>query len=374
MFNSIEGVDFIIDYYAVLDIPRDSSKKDIKKAIRKNRAQWHPDKMIKLSPEIREQAKGKNELFGKGEDVLLDTNFKPLYDERLEGFEEGLVSKDGIAIISLMGKRVGLDYLLSGKITDDSSLIAKAKELSRYNEESVESLKKLYELDSKNTAIKQLYKKELNSKINYISLLEGLAWSRAGIENQESISGLLCYAKDYLDKVEETIESVKREDIPAGLENRLLAHETGVTPLLTSDGHEATQSKGISTTVRERIIDNFTNRCEGIRDIAKKKQEVIEELLTLTDYEYLKRSNPPTDRLDIYISKGEEIMYGFKVDIHENKLTGTENPLSGRPVQELKEMDWNNDLILVRSNLEIGEFMAEVLYVTGKHSDTKIKE
>jgi hypothetical protein len=367
MFNPIEGVDFIIDYYAILDIPRDSSKEDIQKALRDNRVQWHPDRMMQLSPEIKKQAEHKNELFGKSEDVLLSSDFKPLYDERLEGFEEKLISKDGRAIVDITKKRVGLDYLLSGEVADDSELIDRAKQMCGHDEESLANLKTLYEADNNNPVIKQLYKKGLTTKLTYVSQLENLAWARAGVANQEPVDGLLFYAEDYSKKVEDTIEKVVREDIPAGLENRLLAHGTGVTSLLTFDGYEAAQGNEVSGIVRDRIVENFTDRCGSIRDIAQKKQEIIEELIHLTDYEYLQKSEHPTDKVDIYVSRGEKVLCGFEMTASDNRLTSSENTFSDKSIQELKQMDWENDSILIRSNPEVEQFMAEVSYVAGKH-------
>ena len=88
MFDPIEGVDYMVDYYGVLSIDKASSKREIELALKNNRAQWHPDRMQNLSPEILEQSDFKNVLFGKAEDILMNDKFKQLYDKRLANFDK----------------------------------------------------------------------------------------------------------------------------------------------------------------------------------------------------------------------------------------------------------------------------------------------
>ncbi len=62
------------DYYAVLDVPRDASEADIKKAFRRKARETHPD--VNAAPDAEEQFKAINEAY----DVLSDPQRRETYD------------------------------------------------------------------------------------------------------------------------------------------------------------------------------------------------------------------------------------------------------------------------------------------------------
>uniref|UniRef100_A0A670YKP6 J domain-containing protein n=1 Tax=Pseudonaja textilis TaxID=8673 RepID=A0A670YKP6_PSETE len=61
------------DYYKLLDIPRDASDNDIKKAYRKKALQWHPDK----NPERKKYAEQKFKEVTEAYEVLSDSKKLP---------------------------------------------------------------------------------------------------------------------------------------------------------------------------------------------------------------------------------------------------------------------------------------------------------
>lgn len=65
-----------IDYYKVLDIPRDASEADIKKGYRKQALRWHPDK----NPDDKEAAEKKFKLISEAYEVLSDRDKRDVYD------------------------------------------------------------------------------------------------------------------------------------------------------------------------------------------------------------------------------------------------------------------------------------------------------
>jgi len=367
MFKPIEGIDYIVDYYAVLGISRDSNKRDIELALRKNRAQWHPDRMQNLSPEILKEAESKNILFSKAREILLNEDFKQAYDKRLSNFEPELVSEDGRAIINISRERIDLDFLLSDKNINFSELVEKAKQLTGYNEKHIKSVELLYNSDKKNRTIKDIYRKELNTELTFISQLEDIAWARVGVTNPKPVKGLLYHSDDYGQQVEIEINRIKEEEIPKGLENRLLACKSGATPLLLGDGKmQGEKDDKISSEIQERIIKNFSNGCDQIREITEKKQQVLEKLVSLTDYEYLVKHNPPTPNCNIFVVdyKKEKIMYGIK--FNKEKFSGDtlQEYSEGYPLEKLKKIQPNEDTILVYHNPEIKDILIEVVYVT----------
>mmetsp|Transcript_17066 Transcript_17066/g.39844 ORF Transcript_17066/g.39844 Transcript_17066/m.39844 type:complete len:230 (-) Transcript_17066:30-719(-) len=65
------------DFYAVLDVARDASDAEIKKAYRKAALRWHPDK----NPEEKDNADRMFKLVAEAYDVLSDPQKRSLYDQ-----------------------------------------------------------------------------------------------------------------------------------------------------------------------------------------------------------------------------------------------------------------------------------------------------
>ena len=68
----------MVDYYSVLDVPKNASQNDIKKAYHNLARQWHPDKK---EDDNKEEATEKFKLISAAYDVLSDEQKKKVYDE-----------------------------------------------------------------------------------------------------------------------------------------------------------------------------------------------------------------------------------------------------------------------------------------------------
>jgi DnaJ family protein C protein 3 len=71
------------NYYKILGVPRDASKKEIKSAYRKLALKWHPDK----NPDNLEEAEKKFADIGEAYEVLSDEEMKAKYDRGEDVFE-----------------------------------------------------------------------------------------------------------------------------------------------------------------------------------------------------------------------------------------------------------------------------------------------
>lgn len=81
-----------INYYEVLQLPKNSSDAEIKKAYRKLAMKWHPDK----NPENAEEAAKKFQEIGEAYDVLSDMEKRAIYDQfGYEGLRDGVQNSDG---------------------------------------------------------------------------------------------------------------------------------------------------------------------------------------------------------------------------------------------------------------------------------------
>ena len=76
----------MVDYYEILEISKDASENDIKKAYRKQALKWHPDK----NPDNKEEAEAKFKSISEAYEVLSDKEKRSVYDRYgKEGLSNG---------------------------------------------------------------------------------------------------------------------------------------------------------------------------------------------------------------------------------------------------------------------------------------------
>jgi len=80
------------NYYDALELPRNSSDAEIKKAYRKLAMKWHPDK----NPDNADEAAKMFQQISEAYDVLSDMEKRAIYDRfGYEGLKNGVPNADG---------------------------------------------------------------------------------------------------------------------------------------------------------------------------------------------------------------------------------------------------------------------------------------
>ena len=96
----------MVDYYSILEVPRNSSAADIKKAYRKLALKWHPDK----NPNCQEEATKRFKEISEAYEVLSDDKKRGIYDKnRKEGLAPAANSSTGGRTRRGMGRRDPFD-------------------------------------------------------------------------------------------------------------------------------------------------------------------------------------------------------------------------------------------------------------------------
>jgi len=85
----------IKDYYYLLGLPRGAPLNDIKQAYRKLAAQYHPDRVAGMSPEVQQDATAKMMELNEAIAILTDPDRRAEYDEQVELIPERKPRADG---------------------------------------------------------------------------------------------------------------------------------------------------------------------------------------------------------------------------------------------------------------------------------------
>ncbi|XP_039125811.1 dnaJ homolog subfamily B member 1-like [Dioscorea cayenensis subsp. rotundata] len=88
-----------VDYYKVLQVPRNATDEDLKKAYRKLAMKWHPDK----NPNNKNEAEAKFKQISEAYDVLSDPQKRAVYDQYGEEGLKGQVPPPGAGGSSFFG-------------------------------------------------------------------------------------------------------------------------------------------------------------------------------------------------------------------------------------------------------------------------------
>jgi curved DNA-binding protein CbpA len=377
-FTEVEGVDYIVDYYAVLGLTREATEADIQKALREKRSQYHPDRLVKAAPELQATAKDKMDLFARAEQVLL-ADGKERYDELLEGFDPELVSTNGLAIVSIGRRRVVPDALVLGTLPDQSDSVSRAEQMLGYDESKLAELKALFEADPDNATIRKLYRDELNNKVGIMTIGEDAAWSAAGVLDQDaSPAGMLPSPGQYVEAVAEAMAAVRDEELPRQLAShrRALGAGVGEPRLLTAGGEAGADTpdedhlERLTTAAQEA----FDRRSGAILEAAERTQEAIAELVKLTEFEYL-ADGPGSSPVEIVVAKDDEILTSLLASYDRDAAalsigpSGTLESISS--VTELRAADHYAAVVLVQRNPNVPSPLMEVTFVLETHFEIR---
>lgn len=292
-FNPIEGLDYIFDRFAYLGLSADADQKEIADAIRVKRAGVHPDRLINAAPEILNTANRVRELVDLCAEILMNEELRPLYVERLNEFKEkqpNFVSRDGHPIIDISGKgkeRLNLDFLLKEDMVDIAGMQKHVQDMTGYNPKQLDIAKRLHAAEPDEDENRSLLEAALTTKLTYLTVMEDVAWSHAGVSGFKAIHKKhLLHPDDYADVIEIEI-SERQASITGHVQDRNGAMLLGLAkaPLLLAgrDTVAADSSRGLSTDLQEQLVEKaqktFIERADFIRQVSDEKKQVLADLL-----------------------------------------------------------------------------------------------
>ena len=176
------GVDYLIDYYALLGVERTASAEVITKAYRKKQLQYHPDRFQGLAPELLAEAEHQSNLLNDAYAILGNEEKRSAYDEQLANWKKPL-SERGEIIIDLNESHFSFASLLENINADPEVREKEAETLalqfSGFEKATYEFFRKQAETGIP-PELKAAYLEQLERRELYLSLGEGFLWGSLG--------------------------------------------------------------------------------------------------------------------------------------------------------------------------------------------------
>lgn len=392
-----EGVHYIFDRYAFLtdvlkdggrpparDLDKDTPATEISKAVTFARAMYHPDRQARTGEHMRNEATRMTGLVNEAARLLEDPELRPLYDDRLEHFRKNkpeVVSRDGAVIIDVRAAFFDVSALLADEVQDTRELEKRIVQMTQYDENLVPRMKRLKESMPGSEEIGGLYRDALTQKLIYLTLLEDVAWAKLGYASQpDKTAGMVQHGDEYAESVERALQNAAERDIMSSIAMTGEGMRLGMAkmPLLlpafnaasgAEEAHAALLAKpeefqAALGELAARARQNFDIRAEYVRDVARQKQSVLEELVALTHVEQL-HPGKPGEVHDFYLlhpgEKGAHtVLFRMEIDTATGKAEMGEMYGPGTPFADIRARGFTRGSHAVLRNPEITDIMIEI--------------
>lgn len=304
-----EGVDYIVDLYAIADVNDNASNEDIKSAIRARQREYHPDRLEGLAPEFRAKGERMAKLLGRANSILLDTQKRADYDEVLSTWQ-GPISSDGTPVITMTRSlQAEFEQKSSDEIIADlTSGDEQVEVLAKSNDGMVSLLEKLV-ADAGDNVPEELatqYEEALLQQDRNLAIKEA---------NRSDILGLAALEKrqyraglEYGDDVILALEERRKDQLE---EAHVLAVGGAATrlALLAGETHApATDVVQHSDIVLPAYFDIIADQ---VKDIAVNRQSIVEKRLANFRPHYPEAEAQQETKPQVLIGIGKEANFSW---------------------------------------------------------------
>jgi len=369
-----EGVDYVVDLYAVAGAAPEAEPDELKRALNRRLVEYHPDRLEGLAPDFRSKGERMARLLNRAKVVLLDPEKRQGYDEVMAEWE-GPVSKDGTPIIRM-------DRHLQAEMEDktpeeiEGIFAEQAKQveaMSGYTPSRLGFLEKMVAQagDEVPDDLRAEYEDALLSYDRTLAIQEaersrllslpdiGQGDYRAGLDYLEDIAGEI-----------EAAREVRKEEMRmqalGGVGTRLA--------LLAGEEVEAPSTDVVLASAME-LPAYFDQQAEKIREIAATRQEVVEKRLANFRPVYPEAELQEGEaKPDLAIGIGEESFRWFGVTYDHETSSANLQPISNQLTELLDKGDYKAAIeggynVATFAPLEQIDMKTQLLNAIEKHAD-----
>jgi hypothetical protein len=200
------------------------------------------------------------------------------------------------------------------------------------------------------------------------------------MNRKEKMDGILVRSSDYAHQVEAALQKAAAADIDSTIERHGAVAQIGMakTPLLLEFNAEAAKPTpgGELMSPEERFrqaLDqkkavahqNFEIRADYVREVAKEKQAVLEELCTLTPVETVAPAKEGQTVFDFYLLNPpqdgkQSALLRMTLDVTNGNAAVAEVYRDARTLDDLKQAGFERGGFAVTRNAEISDIMVEI--------------
>ena len=349
MNNPIEGVDYIVDHYAVLGVDPQADADTVHQAIREVRARNHPDRLGRASDEILRTAQRQTDLANRAAAVLENPERRAGYDERLAHFRQHhpeLISTTGVPIVSASRQRIDVDGLLAGtpdtpSLALHSKAFAEFAQLAGHTPEALERAERLLAALPDDPDTRAMARQARVHHWIQCLVDQELAWTFAGIHNRDLKPAIDHNPYEGAAHTIHSLAHLAETVLPDLLSQRHSATALGLAPPLRLLGHDhpdADKDKeeegnvltdvDTQAAILKQVLTSFQERSKAVLDAAHRVQESLAQALELTPF-HVFRTAPAGAPIDFILVMGDPLDDTSSTPISALRMTGTE--ITGSP-------------------------------------------
>jgi curved DNA-binding protein CbpA len=300
-----EGIDYLVDLYALAEIERTSDAEDVRHALNERAMEYHPDRLEGLAPEFRDKGELVAKLLNRARVILLDADRRAEYDEILSSWE-GPISTSGIPIVTYSRM---LETGLSDKSPEEieakfASDVQKIEGLTGYSPRRLSLIERLIENAGDNVPddMREEYEDALLQKDHVLAVEEGLRSELLGLpdlaDRQHRAS------LDYSAQTRQRIEEAKTSKLE--YQKRLALGGVSTRLALLSGEASDDTSVVLSAPTTIGLPHYFEQQSARVTEIAEERESIIDKRL--------KNFEPTFPEAELQTEQRENLIIGMETD------------------------------------------------------------
>lgn len=330
-----EGIDYLIDLYAVADVPQEVEQDELKQALNDRIKQYHPDRLEGLAPEFRAKGERMARLLNRAKKILLDPESRSQYDEVLIEWD-GPLSNDGTPVITI-GRHTRADAARKSPEEVDAGItsqIPQIESMTGYSAPQLSFLEKMVEQAGDDVAddLRAAYEEALLRQDRALAIEEANRGDLLSLPNMENTRyvATLDYAEAKVLALEAARKVYKDEFVTAALGG------VSVRLALLSGENAPETSTALVSPESIDLPAYFDEQATKIKQIAEKRQAVVEKRLANYRPTYPEQELQTEAQPALALRFGS-VWLGFVVDANEQSVNATDIPEATRQLLAAEE-------------------------------------
>ena len=361
-----EGIDYIVDFYALAGVEPEAESSDINKAINKQLSQYHPDRMSGLAPEIQARGERMSRLLNKARGILVPIEKRTQYDEIRTGWT-GPLSKTGDPVITI-GRAVQAEMAMKSNEEVEQSFAGGDEQVDRlasYSQSRLDFLEKMMEVAGDNVPddLRQQYEEALLEYDRNLSIKEAQRGDVLGLADlsNNGYRASLSYSEDKVLEIEAAKE-VQLEEL------RAIAMGKTARKLELLSGEVAESLTELVDLTTIQLPGYFDTIAEQVKGIAEKRQTLAEKRLDNYQPTYPEaelQTEPKSYAAFGFVGESKTTWFSFSPDLDKGSFGQIATPedvmqlLQAGDYKAVIEKGFNVALLPVLEQLELMDLLNE---------------